>query len=267
MKRLFVALLLAAVSMGAGQPIPGHQAGKVQVLILTGYNMHDWRTMTTALREMLERTGKFEVRVNEEPQGCDDATFEGYDLIVLNYSNYLLRFGPAWAETTRRALLRFVGSGKGLVAYHGSLSSFAEWPEYEKMIGGAWREGSTHAPYRAFELKIVDRDNPITRGMAPAYPQSDEVTQRLRMQKDIHVLAAAWDDPANCTAGSPKICGSGKEEPMAWTTRYGEGRVFTTALGHDLKSVGSAGFRTLFVRGAEWAATGSVTLGPLPGAE
>src|SRR4051812_4422997 len=65
---------------------PGRDPTKVQVLILTGYNMHDWRPITEALRATLEVTGRFEVRVNEEPIGCDEATFAGYDAIVLNFT-------------------------------------------------------------------------------------------------------------------------------------------------------------------------------------
>jgi type 1 glutamine amidotransferase len=47
---------------------------------------------------------------------------------------------------------------------------------------------------------------------------------------------------------------------MLWTTKYGNGRVFVTALGHDAPAVKAPGFVTTFTRGAEWAATGKVTL-------
>ena len=43
-------------------------------------------------------------------------------------------------------------------------------------------------------------------------------------------------------------------------TRY---RVFTTALGHDVATIQTPAFVTTFTRGAEWAATGKVTL-PIP---
>src|SRR5437016_5145598 len=51
---------------------------------------------------------------------------------------------------------------------------------------------------------------------------------------------------------------------MLWTVDYGKGRVFVTALGHDVEQVQTAAFGTTFTRGAEWAATGKVTL-PIPG--
>ncbi len=66
MRRILSAILLALVSpllvMSQGQP-------KIKVLILTGVNNHDWRATTPALREILERTGRFEVYINEEVRG------------------------------------------------------------------------------------------------------------------------------------------------------------------------------------------------------
>ena len=50
-----------------------------------------------------------------------------------------------------------------------------------------------------------------------------------------------------------------------WALRHRKGRVFTTALGHDLRSVRTPGFEATFQRGVEWAATGEVTIPPPPG--
>lgn len=265
MKRFFVlaALVLALVPpASSGPPVPGRDPKKLQVLILTGYNMHDWRKITESLRSTLEATGRFEVRVNEEPAGCDEKTFEGYDAIVLNFTNHMKVFGPEWPESTRKALMGVLERGKGVVAFHAALSSHVEWPEYEKMIGGAWRAGATHAPYHEFQVDLKESEHPILKGLPASFIQNDEVNQRLTMQPGITVLATAYDDPKNCSKGEVKICGSGKDEPIMWVQPYRNGRVFTTALGHDLKSVSSPGFIATFQRGVEWAATGAVTIPP-----
>jgi type 1 glutamine amidotransferase len=47
---------------------------------------------------------------------------------------------------------------------------------------------------------------------------------------------------------------------MLWVTKFGNGRVFATALGHDPDAMKLPGFVATLVRGAEWAATGTVTL-------
>ena len=75
----------------------------------------------------------------------------------------------------------------------------------------------------------------------------------------MHILATAYS--------AKDKGGTGTNEPMAWVIPYGKGRVFTTVLGHvmagDTGAIQCVGFQTLVARGAEWAATGKVTL-PVP---
>ena len=59
------------------------------------------------------------------------------------------------------------------------------------------------------------------------------------------------------------IPGPGLNQPMLWTTGYGQGRIFATVLGHDAAAVTTPALVATFTRGAEWAATGNVTL-PIP---
>ncbi|HYF01680.1 MAG TPA: ThuA domain-containing protein, partial [Planctomycetota bacterium] len=57
---------------------------------------------------------------------------------------------------------------------------------------------------------------------------------------------------------------TGKDENLAWVREHGKGRVFTTVLGHGPDQMKlSPGFQALVSRGAEWAATGAVTI-PVP---
>jgi type 1 glutamine amidotransferase len=63
---------------------------------------------------------------------------------------------------------------------------------------------------------------------------------------------------------------SRQNEPLDWVRRFGKGRVYTTMLGHtwrneDNPNLRAPGFRALFARGVEWAATGRVTI-PVPAA-
>jgi hypothetical protein len=54
---------------------------------------------------------------------------------------------------------------------------------------------------------------------------------------------------------------------MDWVRQYGKGRVYTTMLGHTWSdelnpNLDDVNFQALLARGAEWAATGKVTLAP-----
>jgi len=241
---------------------PAQAPPKIKVLILTGVSNHNWRATTPALRDILERTGRFDVRVNEEGRGNGLETFLPYDVLLLNYNDYKQTAGPWWDNRARQAMLDFVRSGKGLVCYHASNNAFWGWEDFDKLVGGTWRETAGHAPYHAYTVSIVDREHPITRGMPANFAENDELYHLLSLQSNIHVLATAFDDPKNCNKAGTN-CGTGKDEALIWTLPYGAGRVFQTALGHDVKAMESPGFQLTLQRGTEWAATGQVTI-PVP---
>ena len=69
------------------QPSPPPDPSKIQVLIITGQNVHDWRGTTPLLKKVLEDTRKFEVRIVEEFRGAGPETLANYDLLVVNYYN------------------------------------------------------------------------------------------------------------------------------------------------------------------------------------
>lgn len=57
MKKALILFSLTAALASAQQP------AKIQALIITGQNVHDWKGVTPVLRQVLEDTGRFEVRV------------------------------------------------------------------------------------------------------------------------------------------------------------------------------------------------------------
>lgn len=260
--RLFtlgVALAFAALAQAP--------AAKLQALIVTGQNGHDWRATTPVLRKLLEDSGRFEVRVTEEFRGAGPETLAPYDVVILNYydgNKPALR----WGERAETALVNFVRSGKGLVVYHFSTAAFAGWTEFERMCGGNWRPNNGHHSARHdFAVAIKDASHPIVRGMKASFPQAnDELYANLKWQGEgsYHVLATAWDDHSLYKPGEKQpVPGKGLDQPMLWTVDYGRGRVFVTALGHDPDAMRLPGFVATLTRGGEWAATGQVTI-PVP---
>jgi type 1 glutamine amidotransferase len=265
MRLLLPALcLVAAVRLNAQTGVVPH---RIQVLIITGQDKHPWRETTPYLREILDRTGKFEVRVTEEFHGATAETLEPYDVAILNYSDEKLDV-PEWGPATRSALLSFVRSGKGLVVYHHSAASFQNWEEFEKLAGCVWRTNqSHHSPVHDYRVDIRDPNHPITRGMTPFMARTDELYAGLKCRPtaDYHVVATGWDEHSLYVAKprDPMPAGPSQDEPLIWTVPYGVGRVFATMLGNDMRATGTPGFVATFVRGTEWAATGAVTI-PLP---
>ncbi|MBI5280967.1 MAG: ThuA domain-containing protein [Candidatus Solibacter usitatus] len=250
-------------------PVPDKfffEEGKIRVLILTGRNNHDWRATTPYLREVLQLSGRFDVRVTEEPSGLSAATLKPYDVLISNYC------GPRWGAPAEKAVEEFVSAGKGLVVVHAGSYPFGEtavlsermgrtgvyqkpWTAWGKMVGAVWSDTEPrtgHAQRHAYQVTWEDKEHPIAAGMAGSFLLSDELYHNFRLKPGIHILATAFD--------SPKIGGNGKQEPLLWTYAYGKGRMFHTALGHDLDAMRTPGFTASYARGVEWAATGKVAL-------
>jgi len=254
---------------------------RIETLIVDGQNNHQWEIATQTLKATLENSGRFAVNVATSPPAGKSMenfrpSFAEYRLVVLNYN------GEDWASSTRQAFIDYVQKGGGVVVYHAADNSFPGWTEYNEVIGlGGWGDrNEAHGPYirwrdgkivrdtapgkggshgrrHAFVIDNRAPEHPIMRGLPPSWLHStDELYDRLRgPAKDLEVLATAYSDP--------KTGGSGEHEPILMTIRYGAGRVFHTVLGDNLEALFDVGLQTTLLRGAEWAATGNVTI-PVP---
>lgn len=251
--------LLSLPLLAQFTPVPDRyyfEPGKLRVLILTGRNNHDWRETNPYLRELLQATGRFDVRVTEEPSGLTAESLRPYDVLVSNYC------GPRWGDTAEKAIEAFVRDGKGLVAVHAASYPFGDaavlgermsrtgvyqqpWLAWGDMVGATWSESEPktgHGPRDTFHVVFTDTAHPITAGLGQRFVTSDELYRNFRLKPGIRVLA------------------TGRDKPLIWTVNYGRGRVFHTALGHDLDSMHTPGFAATYARGAEWAASSAVTI-------
>ena len=280
MNRILSGLAAAAllVSSSASQL---SAADRLQALLIDGQNNHNWRETTPLIVQTLEGSGRFTVDVaTTPPKGGDMSQFQPdfsqYDVVVSNYN------GEPWSEATKEAFERYVAGGGGFVSVHAADNAFPEWPEYNRMIGlGGWGgrdesdgpyvrwkkgqivrdsspgRGGSHGRRVPFMVVVRDRQHPITRGLPGSWMQAkDELYAQLRgPAKNMHVLATGFS--------APSTGGTGHHEPLLMTIHYGKGRVFHTTLGHDVTAMRGLGFQVTLQRGAEWAATGEVTLPPV----
>ncbi len=241
MKTLFCSFCLAALLTLQASAAEAPAAGKLtRVLLITGRDVpvHPWRETTPVLREHLEKSGKFEVVVCEEPLVLESSTaLASYDIIMLNYYNWQR---PGITAKAQENLMGFVKGGKGLVSFHFSVRAFDDWAEFRNLIGRIWTKGSGHGPRSTFTSKVVKPDHPITAGVAPTFEADDELYAKLVGDAPIDVLVEAYSD------------WSKKVEPLAWTLTYGQGRVFNIVYGHDGKACRNPHFARLFVQGTEW---------------
>ncbi len=230
---------------------------KIEALLITGENNHDWRWTAPNLARVLEESGRFHVTITDKPAEtlADPKTRKRYQVFVLNYN------GKRWGDAAEKGFLDAVRGGVGISVIHAANNAFPGWVEYEKLVALCWRKGTGHGRFHPFPVKIVDRNHPLTRDMEDLRHHPDELYHRLVHMHDTDYRVLAY------APSSKKSGGTGENEPMIIVKQYGKGRIFHTPLGHVWTNVpGSRAsyadpqFRHLVARGTEWAATGVVTL-------
>lgn len=255
-------------------------AEPLRALIVDGQNNHGvWPQTTQMMKQFLEESGRFTVEVaTAAPKGTDPNFHPEFSRFAVVISNFGHGAAP-WPAETQKAFEDYVRGGGGFVVIHAANNSFPEWTAYNQMIGlGGWGgrtekdgpyiymnaqgdlirdsspgRGGNHGEQHEYRLVVRDSEHPITKEMPKEWMHAkDELYDMLRgPARAMQVLA---------TAESPV---TGRHEPMIFTVRYGTGRVFHTPMGHAEYSQACVGFITTLQRGAEWAATGEVTL-PIP---
>jgi hypothetical protein len=163
------------------------------------------------------------------------------DVIVLNAGR---GDDPAPPSPAAQAgLLRYLAQGGGLVVLHAATMLWADWPEWERIIGGRWVSGvSWHPDFSAAEVLLRPEPHPVTTELASREPftvYDERYSDLSRLEGNDE---AAWHEY------------SGVRHPLVWTRHYGAARVVVDLLGHDLRSYGSAERRALLIGEVRWAA-------------
>lgn len=241
-----ITLVAALALIGIVTTAESAEQAKIKVLIVTGDDVavHPWQEVSSVTRNILASSGRFDVKVCEDPGILESAaSLKRYDVIYLAMYNAKL---PTLSDTAKNNLVSFIKEGKGFVVSHLSSASFKEWDEFKKICGRYWVMGkSGHGPRSVFKAKIANPDHPITKGLQD-WDQDDELYAKLEGDAPITVIVNADSD------------WSKKTEPLAFVLQYGQGRVFHHTFGHDGKALSNEMVKKLIQRGTEWAARGTV---------
>ncbi len=225
-----ILIVLVAVIFSAPK-VSAEEAAKTKVLLFVGGPIHDHKAIGKVAEKTLNDFGQFEVTKVEDDLDClISPKLDPYDVIVFYYT-----IGKITPEQ-KKGLLDFVSSGKGYVGFHSAADSFRGDKEYAKFVGGHFL---THPAYREFPVKIVDRDNPLTRGLID-FKITDEQYILQKDDPEIRVLATAPHE--------------GNDLPIVWTKSFEKGRVFYMGFGHDERACEQDIFKTFLIRATLWAA-------------
>src|SRR4051812_30627827 len=66
----------------------------------------------------------------------------------------------------QQAFTSYIGSGRPIIAHHGAIASYDDWPEFRRLIGFTWIWGKTnHSPIGDYTVNILPTNHPITTGL------------------------------------------------------------------------------------------------------
>lgn len=265
---------------------------RLSALILCGHmtREHDnehrsFRQHNQWITTLLEDTGRFRVRVVEDPRGLGAGIIDKYDVVIVvfegrdGYHDKAVGFGPE----TDAALLRFVHEdGKGIVWFHGSAAQEDDWgypDEYNTLRGSRLTVagGLRPRPWGEAQLDTVEPRHAITDGISARWTVTgDDILTGVELLDGAQVLLTTYDDlesyekapvwpmshypVAIPPEGIAALPGMNTDQPIAWINEYGTGRSFTITIGHDIDTFRRIEFIRMFPRGVEWAATGEVSL-------
>lgn len=215
-----------------------------------GWDGHEPDKVASIFGRMLERAG-MSVTVSDSHDVLDDADgLASMDLIV-----------PVWTmgqiEKHRvENLSRAVAYGTGLAGCHGGMcDAFRDNVLWQFMTGANWvaHPGGDGVAYR---VDIRDPDHPLVAGISDFEVLSEQYY--LHVDPANHVLATTRFPQVNWFH-SPN---GPVDMPVAWTRRWGEGRVYYNALGHHADVIASGPPHEMLRRGLIWAAEGKALADP-----
>ncbi len=203
----FVALLaLSPIGIAAAQQPPDRfyfEEGKIRVLILSGRNNHDWRASTPHLRRILDATGKFDVRVTEEPSGLTSESLRPMMSWLPTIAAHAGRSGRG-----RRRSICTVGQGIGRRScrvipirhpqrprrkdgqYGISSSPGRPGPKWSGKLAGGERcqRYPKDRPRRrhVYDVKWKDPAHPVAAGLEPSLTTSDDSISASSSHVDPH---------------------------------------------------------------------------------
>lgn len=217
---------------------------KKALIVWGGWDGHEPEQVAGIFAELL-RGEQYEVEVSDTLDAFNDAEkLQALDLIV-----------PVWTmgEISKQQVENVslaVQKGTGLAGCHGGMcDSFRNNVDWQFMTGGNWvaHPGNDGVEYR---VEIKSSSSPLVEGLKDFTVASEQYY--LHVDPAVEVLATTRFP----VAVGPHLLNKAVDMPVAWTKRWGYGRVYYNSLGHHADIVDMPQVKEMMRRGLLWAAEG-----------
>jgi type 1 glutamine amidotransferase len=197
----------------------------------------------TAVAELADAAGLAFERC-ADVRRLDDGALERASVLAL----FTIGETP-WSEPQRRAIVDRLRAGRlAVVAIHSATDSCYSWPEYGRIVGARF---NGHPWTQTVTLEVLEPDHPSLRHLGPTWSWHDEVYQFRDLRPDARILLRVPDEQLDLEAPGAQRPDFGF--PLAWCFAEGEGRVFSTTLGHFPAACESVDYLRHLAGGLRWA--------------
>jgi type 1 glutamine amidotransferase len=210
---------------------------KQALVVWGGLELHEPEAGAHIVKRMLEKSG-YGVTVSADAEALGGADVGSYDLIVPQVT------GGELSREASIALCTAIEKGTGLAAFHhGMATSFPGNARFRFLSGCTF---ATHPgdiiTYRVDPIKTND---PVLAGIESFEHTSEQYY--MHVDPSVDVLATTT------FSGEHAFWKAGVAIPVVYKSRFGNGRVFYTALGHKPSELDNPSIATILERGLLWA--------------
>jgi type 1 glutamine amidotransferase len=133
-----------------------------------------------------------------------------------------------WSDEQRAAIVERVHTGElSILAIHSATDSCYGWDDYGALVGARF---DGHPWTQTFTADVLDPSHPACAHLGGEWRWHDEVYQFRDLRDDARMLLRVRDGELDLSADGARPPSFGY--PLAWCFAEGEGRVFSTSLGH-----------------------------------
>jgi type 1 glutamine amidotransferase len=243
-RREFIALISSAAAirpLGARAERPPER-----VLYFTysaGYR-HDVIPLSEAILTQLGRnSGAFEVIATEDMSEFSTGNLERYAAVMFYTTGEIPMSG-----VQKSALLNFVRLGHGFIGIHSATDTFYAWPDYLDLIGGYF---NGHPWHQGVTIEVADAADPLVAFIGNSLQLNDEIYQISDFDyRGSRVLLRL--DQSSVDLSRAGVHQRFYGWPLAWKRIVGEGRVFYSALGHEVSVWRDPRYQRLLTNAILW---------------
>ncbi|MHB8465960.1 MAG: ThuA domain-containing protein [Acidimicrobiales bacterium] len=158
-----------------------------------------------------------------------------------------------WTPAQKDALVSGLRAGStAVVAIHAATDSCYGWDEYGSVVGARF---NGHPWTQDMTLDVCEPSHPAVAHLGDAWAWHDEVYQFRDLRPDATVLLRVRESDLDLSR--PGVARPSFGFPLSWCFTFGQGRVFSTSLGHFPAAWESVTYLRHLAGGLAWALGGS----------